>query len=96
MFIEKIKIFIDRVQCKKLAKKDISMLRFYVGVFKGFYGEFSRDLMIFGDILCFVNRFYIDFLLDFMFFPEILCWRSFYKSLRNCPNRCQRVSKPSV
>jgi len=22
-----------------------------------------------------------------------LCWRSFYKSLRNCPNRCQRVSK---
>ena len=61
MFIEKIKIFIDRVQCKKLAKKDISMLRFYVGFLKGFYGDFSRDLMIFGEILCFVNRFYIDF-----------------------------------
>ena len=23
-------------------------------------------------------------------------WKSFYKSLKNCPNRCQRVSKPSV
>ena len=31
-----------------------------------------------------------------MFFEEILCWRSFYKSLRNYPNRYQRVSKKSV
>ena len=29
----------------------------------------------------------------FYVFKEILCWRSFYKSLRDCPNRCQRVSK---
>jgi len=31
-----------------------------------------------------------------MFFRQILFWRSFYKSLRNCPSRCQRVSKPSM
>ena len=31
-----------------------------------------------------------------MFFWEVLCWRSFYKSLRKCLNRCQRVSKPSL
>jgi len=27
---------------------------------------------------------------------KILCWRSFYKSIRNCSNRCQRVSKQSA
>jgi len=38
---------VSKVQCKKPAKKDISILRFYVGFCKRFYGDFSRDFMIF-------------------------------------------------
>jgi len=34
-----------KVQCKKPAKKNIFMLRFYVGFFKRFYIDFLRDFM---------------------------------------------------
>jgi len=52
---------VSKVQCKKPAKKNISILRFYV--------DFLSDLMlIFKEILYIFKRFYVDFLLDFLFF----------------------------
>jgi len=57
---------------------------------------YFRTFYDFWEISCIFKKFNVDFQLDFMFFWEILCWRSFYKSLRNCPNRCQRVSNSSV
>jgi len=38
---------IFKVQCKKLAQKNISILRFHVGYLKRFYGDFKRDFIIF-------------------------------------------------
>jgi len=49
-----------KVQCKKLAKKNISILRFYVGFVRDFM-FFSRDFMlIFYWIICFFKRFYVE------------------------------------
>jgi len=42
---------VSKVQYKKPAKKNISILRFDVGFLKRFYGCL-RDFMIFEEILC--------------------------------------------
>jgi len=41
---------VSKVQCKKLAKKIISILRFHVGFLKRFNVDFLRDLLIFQEI----------------------------------------------
>ena len=65
--------------------KKCSILRFYVEFLKRFDIDFWRDFVFFEGILCW---FHIK-----NFYGEILCERSFYKLLRNCPTRCQQVSK---
>ena len=86
-----------KVQCKKQAKKiflywDFLMLYFLRDFLLKNLLKKSLKKSNIKNLKIFFERFYVDFLLDFMFFEEILCWRSFYKSLRNCSNRCQRVS----
>jgi len=67
------------------SQKNISILRFFVEFLKRFDIDFWRDFVFFEGILCW---FHIK-----NFYGEILCERSFYKLLRNCPTRCQQVSK---
>jgi len=46
-----------KVQCKKPAKKNDSILRFHIWFLNRFYVDFGRDFVIFWEILCFFQRF---------------------------------------
>jgi len=44
---------LSKVQCKKPAKKNISILRFYVRFVHSFYGDFSIDIDFWKDLMVF-------------------------------------------
>jgi len=52
--------WVSKVLCKKPAKKNISMLRFYNGFLNRFYVDFLRDFVFLSEILCWpFTRFYV-------------------------------------